>query len=45
MSPRKMYPRKTHELGRRAVGPNPPKCLSPIVGVREKGQTFSVYVV
>lgn len=40
MSPRKMYPRKTCEPGRGAVGPNPPKCLSPIAG--EKGQKFSV---
>lgn len=45
MSPGKTYPRKTCELGRRAVGPNPPKCLSPIVGVWEKWQTFSVYML
>lgn len=45
MSPGKTYPRKTCELGRRAVGPNPPKCLSPIVGVWEKEQTFTVYML
>lgn len=45
MSPRKMYPRKTYELGRGAVGQSTPKCLSPTVGVWEKGQICSSFLL